>query len=189
MRSVACSRSSLGTMWRAGLAVVLAATAAGCANGPRVYPITGVADPVINRDVNGDSLSIVIYAYQLRDKAEFARLTFDALASGKGDAELFPQELLGRSELMLVPGGQQIITGKLLPEARYVGVVGLFRKPDGQRWRFLVDADAVRRKGLAFEVKDCYLKPIEPEPLPMPGQSAGYRPECGLAAPYAVSKE
>ncbi|WP_353327536.1 type VI secretion system lipoprotein TssJ [Chitiniphilus shinanonensis] len=166
----------------------LAFAITGCASGPKEYPISGTADPIINRDINGRPLSIVVRLYQLKDKNEFNRLTFDAAASGKTDAELFGNELVARTEVQLIPGATQNVTDKLLPEAKYLGVVGFFRKPDAQNWRFLVDADAVRSKGLSFVVQDCYLKVTKPQPLLIPGQSANYKPECTAIAPSKPAK-
>lgn len=178
------SKNRLGALFLAVLGVFVT----GCASGPKEYPISGTAEPIINRDINGKSLSVVVRLYQLKEKNEFTRLTFDAVASGKSDAELFPQELVARNEVVLVPGASQKLTDKLLPEAKYVGVVGYFRKPDAQHWRFLVDADDVRSKGLSFAVQDCYLKLLQPKAVLIPGQTAGYTPECAAIAPSKPKK-
>ena len=145
--------------------------------GTEDYALKSIADPNVNRDIYGKSLSVVVRIYQLRDKNEFSRLTFDAAAS-RGDNELFPKELLAVKEIVLVPGEAQELVDKLLPETRYVGAVSFFRQPDAQYWRFLVDARAVRNEGLSFVLQDCYFATIQPQPEPVPGQSAGYLPGC-----------
>lgn len=145
--------------------------------GTEDYALKSIADPNVNRDIYGKSLSVVVRVYQLRDKNEFSRLTFDAAAS-RGDNELFPKELLAIKEIVLVPGEAQELVEKLLPETRYVGAVAFFRQPDAQYWRFLVDARAVRNEGLSFALQDCYFATIQPQPKPVPGQSAGYLPGC-----------
>jgi type VI secretion system protein VasD len=161
---------------------------AGFAHGPEDYALKGVADALLNRDINGQSLSVVVRLYQLSGKTEFTRLTFDAVASGRSDTELFPKELVAANEVVLVPADTQEITDKLLPETRYVGMVGFFRRPDTQNWRFLVDARAVRNEGLNFAVRDCYFAAIQPKPEPIPGQSAGYTPECAMSVPSNRSR-
>ncbi|UXY14573.1 type VI secretion system lipoprotein TssJ [Chitiniphilus purpureus] len=166
-------------------AVLGAMVITGCASGPKEYPISGTADPIINRDISGKPLSIVVRLYQLKDKNEFNRLTFDTAASGKSDTELFGSEFVARTELQLIPGATQNVTDQLQPEAKYLGVIGFFRKPDAQNWRFLVDADAVRSKGLAFVVQDCYLRLVKPQALLIPGQGADYKPEC---MPFSTGK-
>jgi len=145
--------------------------------GPEDFSVKGVADQRVNRDISGKSLSVVVRVFQLRDKNEFSRLSFDAVTS-RSDADLFPKELIAASEVVIMPGTSQDITDKLLPEAKYVGVVGYFRRPDSQYWRFLFDAQAVRKEGLVFVARDCFFTAITPRFEPMPGQNVGYNPEC-----------
>ncbi|MCL2590261.1 MAG: type VI secretion system lipoprotein TssJ [Betaproteobacteria bacterium] len=144
---------------------------------PEDTVVKGVAGSNVNLDVNGQPLTVVVRVIQLRDKHEFARLTFDAAAS-KGDAELFPKELVTAHELVLMPGATQELTDKLLPETRYVAVIGFFRKPDTHYWRFLFDAQAVRKEGLIFAAKECFITPITPQFLPAQGQRLNTTPEC-----------
>jgi len=150
--------------------------------GPEEFAFKGVADRHVNRDINGEPLSVVVRVIQLRDKNEFARLSFDGVVS-KSDAELFPKELVAVNEVVLMPGTTQEITDKLLPEARYVGVVGFFRKPDAQFWRLLFDAGAVRKEGLIFVAQDCYFTAITPQLQPVPGQGVSSTPTCSGSAP------
>lgn len=143
---------------------------AGCASGPKSYEIKAVANPVINRDVSGRPLSVVVHVYQLKESGEFSKLTFDTLASGRPLAELLGKDLLEVSEVMLVPGSEESRSDKIHPEARHVGIVALFRQPDQHYWRVLVDADQVRSKGISFRVQDCFLSLVSPKASLIPGQ-------------------
>jgi type VI secretion system protein VasD len=149
----------------------------GIVRGPEEFALKGVADQRVNLDVNGEPLSVVVRVIQLRDKNEFTRLSFDA-AANKSDTELFSKELVSVNEVVLMPGTTQEITDKLHPEARYVGVVGFFRRPDSQYWRMLFDARSVRNEGMIFIARDCYFTPITPQLEPLPGQGAGHAPKC-----------
>lgn len=172
---------STAVAWRvAGTLVssLVALSLSGCASGPVQYQINATAHPVINRNVTGEPLSVVIRLYQLKGRNAFDQLTFDTAANGRDERELFGDELVARTELVAVPGATRTLTDDLSPETRYVGITGLFRQADGQNWRYLVDAKAVRRKGLRLLVEDCHLKMLEPAPLPIPGQAAGHYPEC-----------
>lgn len=169
-------------IFRSLTAAVLLAALAGCAVSPRGFKIDGSAAPVINRDGNGNPLSIVVRIYQMNGRSEFDRLTVDSLASGKQDSELLRTELISRAERVLVPGANWQAVDTLDPATRYVGVVGLFRQPDAQNWRFIVDAESARKVGFGFIVEDCYLRILRPEPTLIPGQSSNYLPECGLTA-------
>jgi type VI secretion system protein VasD len=150
--------------------------------GPAEFDIKAAADAALNRDENGAPLSVVVRVFQLRGKTEFSRLSFDAAASGADD-ELFPKELAAANEMVLRPGDSVDMADKLLPETQYVGVVGYFRKPDARMWRFLADARAVRKEGLNFKAKECYLVPVIPSPEALPGQDLAPAPVCeGLPA-------
>jgi type VI secretion system protein VasD len=150
----------------------------GCAVVPTPYEIRGNADPVINRDIMGNPLSVVVRLYQLKQSKEFNQLTFDLVSSNRSDAELFGDSLLKRSEIVLVPGTSHSSTETLLADTKYLGVVAFFRRPDAHYWRFLIDADQIRKKGLSFRVRDCYITLKDNTPLPIPGQALDAKPVC-----------
>lgn len=91
--------------------------------------VEGEATSTINRDANGDPLSVVVRVYHLEDKAEFAKLTFDLITSGRTDQELLGADFISRFEFVIVPG------------TKYIGVVAFFRKPDPNCWRYLVSME------------------------------------------------
>ncbi len=151
---------------------------AGCASGPKTYEIKGEADPIVNRDISGKPLSVVVHVYQLKDASEFSKLTFDTLASGRTAAELLGQDLLEKNEIMMVPGAKYASTDKLKEDTKHVGIVAFFRQPDPHYWRLLVDADKVRSDGLNFKVQDCYISLLSGKPTLIPGQPAQAKPTC-----------
>ena len=150
----------------------------GCAVVPTPYEIRANADPVINRDITGNPLSVVVRLYQLKQSKEFNQLTFDLISSNRSDAELFGDSLMKRSEIVLVPGTSHSSTETLLAETKYLGVVAFFRRPDAHYWRFLIDADQIRKKGLSFRVRDCYITLKDNTPVPIPGQALDAKPVC-----------
>ena len=142
------------------------------------FIIKGTASERVNRDVNGRPLSVVVRLYQLKDNKGFARLSFDAVARGQKEEELFPRELESSQEVVLIPGTTQSFTDKLSPDAKFIGVVALFRSPDTRGgWRFLVDARTVLKEGLNFTAGECYFTLIQPEAETVSGQLPG-APEC-----------
>lgn len=153
-----------------------------CASGPKKFTVKSEADGNLNRDTGGKSLSVVVRVYQLRDVKEFQKLTFDTLASGRPESELLGNELLSVSDLILVPGTEISATEPLADNAKHVGIVAFFRKPDSHYWRYLFDAETVRKEGLSFRAQDCYLVPVGIKPLPIPGQPENARPECSATA-------
>lgn len=147
------------------------------------YVINGEGAQILNRDINGKSLSVVIRIYQLRDASEFSKLTFDTLAAGYPESELLGASLLAKSDVILVPGGTYASTEKLLDETRFLGVVGLFRNPDPHHWRQLVDtrdAKGNRIAALRFRAQDCFITINGAGPLLLPGQPPQPRGDCGM---------
>ena len=158
----------------------------GCASTPKQYEIQANADPIMNRDISGKPLSVVVRLYQLKQEKEFDQLTFDLATSNRTDTELFGESLLQRSELLLVPGTMHVSTETILPDTKYLGVVAYFRKPDAHYWRYLIDAQQVRSKGLNFQAFDCYLRLKDIKAEPIPGQPLDAKPAClneNIAAP------
>jgi|GEM_PF-1757358 len=143
------------------------------ARSPEEAAFKGVAGSRMNRDINGQSLSLVVRVIQLRDRNEFARLTFEG-AVNKSEQDLFPKELVSMKEVQLMPGTTQEFTDKLLPETKYVGLIGFFHHPNPRFWRLLFAANAVRKEGLNFVAHDCYFVPLTPRSEPLPGQTASY---------------
>lgn len=155
---------------------------AACTSGPKKFTVKSEADANLNRDTGGKSLSVVVRVYQLRDAKEFQKLTFDTLASGRPESELLGNELLSMSDLILVPGTETSAAEPLVDNAKHVGIVAFFRKPDSHYWRYLFDAETVRKEGLSFRAQDCYLVPVGIKPVAIPGQPENARPECGATA-------
>ena len=154
---------------------------AGCSSTPKTieYRIRGDGDQLLNRDINGKSLSVVVRVYQLKDAKEFSKLTFDAVASGRPESDFLGTELLSKTDAVIIPGGSYESSEKLLDDTKYVGVVAFFRKPDVFYWRQLADAETVRERGLNFKVRDCYVMLQGDKFVALPGQPDNARPDCG----------
>lgn len=168
-------------VWIAGAGLISLALG-GCASGPTVYDVRGQADPVLNRDVSGKSLSVVVRLYQLKQPTEFSKLAFESLASGRPEAELLGAELIDKSEVVVLPGTQHVSTEKLSENANYLGVVAFFRQPEPHFWRYLIPASQIRSKGVTFRLQDCYITLVDGKPEPIPGQPLGAKPECPTTA-------
>ena len=169
------------------VAILCLGVLSACSSVPKQYGIRGEGDQILNRDINGKSLSVVVRVYQLRDAREFSKLTFDALASGHPETELLGPALLDKTDAIVVPGGNYVSTEKLHEEARFVGIVAFFRNPDPRYWRQLVSVDSMtaqdgflnKAKGVSFRVHDCYVMINGAKPIPLPDQVPNTRPECG----------
>ena len=156
---------------------------------PRQYSIKGDGAQVLNRDINGKSLSVVIRIYQLRDASDFSKLTFDTLAAGYPETELLETSLLTKTDVILVPGGTYASSERLLDETRFIGIVGMFRNPDPHHWRQLVetvDAKGNRIAGLTLRAQDCHIAIHGPRLL-LPGQPPQPKGDCGMGNVSSVA--
>ncbi len=175
---------------------------------PSKLAVKAEARPQLNLDPEGESMSVVVHVYQLKDKAEFQKLTFDLISSGRPNTELFPQDLVSHKELILVPGTTTSDVLDLNPSTRFVGLVGQFRKPDVHAWRQLVPVEQMVTKAtataaaavatappkgplvapvpvLTFKAEHCYLELQQLKAEPLAGQPAELKPIC-LTAPVVA---
>lgn len=169
---------------------ILILSVVGCSSNtpkPANYHIYSEADVQLNYDLAARPLSVVLNVYQLKDRQTFARLTFDDFVSGKSDTDLFAEDLLQKSELVILPGAKTEVDMKLLPETAYVGVVALYRSPFDHQWHYLIPADQFRQtnfwgtlqeKTVSIRLHDCYLNIDGVAVDLMPGQKTNASPVC-----------
>jgi len=160
---------------------------------PVDFHINGEADTLLNRDVSARPLSVVLDVYQLKDRQAFSRLTFEDFVSGKSEMDLFGDELIQKTEVVILPGGKQSLATSLMPETKYLGVVAIYRMPSEQQWRYLAPAEQIRetsfwhwgadeKKTITVHLHDCYLTVEGVNVDLIPGQKAEAVPACAIPA-------
>lgn len=127
----------------------------------------------INLSPAGEPLSVVVRMYQLKELDELKRLTFEKACYDKTGAEFFGQDFVKEStvsEFSVVPGSSKIQVENLQPSTQYLAVIALFRQPDANFWRVVVQAKDLRvktetkSKGLFGRVGDAVMnRPAEPK--------------------------
>lgn len=161
------------------LLLALPIVAACTSTAPILVNLQAQAEPTLNRDTSGKSLSLVVHVYQLKSAEQFNRLTFDEVATGKPAEQLLGESLVKKQEMVLLPGKPIELPDQLQNETQLVGIVGFFRKPHPQYWRVLLDAKAIRKdKALKIGAGDCYVYSLNPSPVAIPGQPAWSKPDC-----------
>ncbi len=132
------------------LSMILAATlvGAGCASVPMLeqtaaapceaVPLELVikGGPVQNTSPEGQSMAVDVRVFALAKRDAFDR--FDHDKAQKGEETLGP-DLLANTRITVFPDDEQIVAMSVPPKTRYVAMVGLFRKSDGDGWSKVVD--------------------------------------------------
>ncbi|WP_133667590.1 type VI secretion system lipoprotein TssJ [Paraburkholderia sp. BL10I2N1] len=85
------------------------------------------AQAFLNPAPGGQSLSVVVRFYQLRDVKTFADLTYVQLQ--RDDQNLLKADLLGTKDVVLRPDASASIVEPMNEATRVVGVVAFFRAP------------------------------------------------------------
>ncbi|MCB2261648.1 MAG: type VI secretion system lipoprotein TssJ [Candidatus Thiosymbion ectosymbiont of Robbea hypermnestra] len=104
-----------------------------------------IAAADVNEDADGRALPIVVRLYELKTPGGFQGADFYGLYDREN--EVLGANLLNREELNLRPGQRHRIAREPAPEARYLGVLGAFRKIDDAQWKavYPLTADVLNR--------------------------------------------
>ena len=91
----------------------------------------------LNLNINNEPLPVVVRIYQLSDKGVFESSTFNQL--WKSDSKALSKSLLTKNEIILNPGSKDRVELDRHNDAKYVGVVAIFRTPGQRKWRAIYE--------------------------------------------------
>jgi len=106
----------------------------------------------LNPDSGGQSLSVVVRLYQLKDKGRMETADYNAI--WKSDKETLADDMLERQERVLQPGTQEMLEIQPNTAASYLGIVALFRNPSGDTWRKVVPLNKSKVQKLAITLNE-----------------------------------
>ncbi len=122
---------------------------------PRNVNIRLHASPALNSGDGGPPLALVARVYKLRQADAFERVSYAGFANASIERELLGPDLVEVKEVLLIPGQRYEVVEKVSREAAYIGVVALFRSPDGQRWRAAFPVSEAERAGVTIGLHAC----------------------------------
>ncbi|MFY9271302.1 MAG: type VI secretion system lipoprotein TssJ [Candidatus Manganitrophaceae bacterium] len=96
--------------------------------------LTGTAS--LNAADDGAPLPVVVRVYQLKGKERMEGADFVSL--WKEEGKILEEELLERQEVTLFPGVRTMVPLQPKEEAAYLGIMALFRRPEGEGWRQVI---------------------------------------------------
>lgn len=118
--------------------VLVLAALAGCGRPSVKVALSSAAS--LNLNEAKESLPVVLRIYQLSEDGPFRNAEFPDL--WKKDLATLGDSLLSRDEIVVNPAGQEKLTYSRHERARFVAVMGVFRRPGDKGWR---DIKPVRR--------------------------------------------
>lgn len=127
------------------------------------------ASDSLNVDNAGRSLTLVVRVYKLRNTTAFLTAPPDTFGNAAKEKQVLGDELIESRELLLLPGTQQAISERWAREATHVGVVGLFRAPAEQRWRYAFELEELGLDpGFVLGAHACALSVASGQPAGVP---------------------
>jgi type VI secretion system protein VasD len=118
------------------LAVLVAGLITGCASAPEPptrLQLRLLAGPEVNPGPDGRAAPVVVRVYLLRNAGVFEGADFFSLYDR--DQATLKDDLLGREEFQIAPGGTGRLDKEVSAEVRLLGVVAAFRDVDQAVWR------------------------------------------------------
>lgn len=126
------------------------------------------ASPSLNVTERGQSLALLTRLYRLRSPDAFLQAAPDTFGDTAKEKEVLGDDLVSVREVQLVPGQQYEATEKVPRDVRYVGIVGLFRSPASNRWRYAFSAATAEFSGLTLGAHACAISVQAGEPIGLP---------------------
>jgi type VI secretion system VasD/TssJ family lipoprotein len=102
------------------------------------------ADGVLNRNAQGQPMPVEVRVLLLRERESFDQLDFESV--WKGSAPSLSKDVIGSASLTVYPGEFRIYPMKSPPGVAYVALVGIFRQPQGNGWKHVVDVKEPSRR-------------------------------------------
>jgi type VI secretion system protein VasD len=113
------------------------------------------ASDSLNVTDRGQSLALVVRMYKLKSPDAFLQAPYDTFGDPAKEKAALNEDLVAARELQLVPGQHYEATDKVSREARFVGIVALYRNPLQGRWRYAFNAAAAEKTGLHLGAHAC----------------------------------
>lgn len=113
------------------------------------------ASESLNVNESGQALALVVRIYKLKSPDAFLQAPVDTFGDPAKEKAALNDDLIAAREVQLVPGQHYEATDKVTREARYVGIVALYRNPAQGRWRYAFSASAAEKSGLSLGAHAC----------------------------------
>ncbi|MBP7132884.1 MAG: type VI secretion system lipoprotein TssJ [Aquabacterium sp.] len=126
------------------------------------------ASTSLNVTERGQSLALLTRLYRLRSPDAFLQAPPDTFGDAAKEKDVLGDDLVSVREVQLIPGQQYETTEKVPRDVRYVGIVGMFRSPASNRWRYAFSSATAELSGLTLGAHACAMSVQTGEPIGQP---------------------
>jgi type VI secretion system protein VasD len=124
----------------------------------RELEINVIAGENLNQSEQKQALSVVVKLYRLKDATAFNQLTPDIANSPDKEKTFFGNEASEIREQLLVPKQKHVFKEKIPNDIRYIGLTGLFMRPNVKHWKMILPVEDLDKKNpLVIGVHKCSL--------------------------------
>jgi len=123
------------------------------------------ASESLNVDEQGRPLAVLTRIYKLKSPDAFLNAPPEVFGDPAKEKEALADDLISVRELQLIPGQRHESLDKVTRQARYIGIVALFRKPSARHWRYAFSSPAAAKSGLNIGVHACAMSVQAGEPI------------------------
>jgi len=125
-------------------------------------PLKLFAGDNLNAGNGKRGMALVLRVYRLRGTQRFEQAPFDAFLDEAREKTALGDDLLGATEILLMPGQRHELVETITGQAGHIGVVALFRSPAASRWRFSFDAGKAAKDGITLGLHACAMTTTSP---------------------------
>ncbi|MDE2401387.1 MAG: type VI secretion system lipoprotein TssJ [Burkholderiales bacterium] len=125
------------------------------------------ASDSLNVSASGQSVALLTRIYKLRSPNAFMQAPYEVFGDPEREKKQLGDDLIETRDVQLIPGQHDEVLDKVVREARYVGVVALFRNPAAQRWRYAFRSESAEKTGLSMGLHACAMSVQIGEPIGM----------------------
>jgi len=126
------------------------------------------ASDSLNVSPSGAPVALLTRTYKLRSPNAFLQAPYEVFGDPAKEKAQLGDDIVETRDVQLIPGQHAEVRDKVAREARYIGIVALYRSPSLQRWRYAFPSDSAEKTGLSIGLHACAMSVQVGEPVGQP---------------------